>query len=1666
MNLPSFIRRTGTAAGLLLLAAGLSIWLFSRLRTPPPAASDPGPTLQEAAIASRTAVRAVRPHLSAPPTAPSPDGPAIRLRTGIVRPGVPLDAASAHARSSARGLPWLVLFDAPVHPEWRTAIEQAGGVIRSYLPDHALLTEGTAEARDRIRRLPHVAWTGEYRPEQKIQPLLAALAREEPALPVPVTLQTFAPDDVDGLAGELAAAGASDIRTAPGRRWGLVRAALPARAAIEMARLPEVQWVEYHEPPRILNDMARASERLNVDAVREVHGLDGAGQIVAIADTGLDSGDVATLHPDFGGRLIQVLDIGRLTNWSDTYYHGTHVAASVLGTGAASDGQYRGVAPGAGLVFQSILDPYDYLALPDDLNELYGPTFDLGARVHSDSWGSAVAGEYTSDAMTTDEFIWDHPGMLITFAAGNAGTDGDYDGLVDPLSLDSPASAKNVLAVGASESGRPPGSGGRTAATYGQLWYIDYRAEPLRSDYVSSGPPGTPPGMAAYSSRGPAADGRTKPDIVAPGTDIISARSRASSDTGWGLLAGNTNYCFMGGTSMSTPLAAGSALLVRQYATDVLGLDSPSAALLKSALAGGARSLSPGQYGTGAAREIPPAPRPNSVEGWGLIDVGGTLFPTNGLTAVLMEGPEPLATGQSVAFPFAVTSPAPLTAVMAYSDYPSALAAAVNLVNDLDLTLTAPGGAVHHPNGLSGPDTLNNLEGVDVPAPAPGVWTLTVTATNVPEGPQPFALYLRGAIALPAAIEHTPLETTWITDAPYPVAAEVTSAGALDPASVLLHWNTTGVTNDFATVAMTTTNGRLFEASIPPQPVGTRVHYYLSAGPAELPATHPAGFPAELHAFDVTPPIALAVSGLPGSFFSVEPAYGLHTLASNANLRAEAFYPPDGTNGWRTACAGWQGAGSVPASGTGSVCTFTLTGPSIITWLWQEQTALTHESSPTGALSGITWHAAGSAASSLEAPEHHAAGAVELSFAGWEVDGARWPADGAPSPLQITGLPMPAPRTATARYLPSSRDLDGNGLPDWFEERFFGAIGQDRYGDPDGDGHENELEAADHTDPLDAGSFPVPPVILHDPLPSPALSPAPWPVEASITDNHRVAAATLHWQRNGGLLRSAPMTNTAGNLFAASILSPARDGDVITYSLSASDDAGYAAQSAVWTVSVAYARIAVAPDSFNVSLPRDSQTNLSLSIQNTGGRDLEIDLELAPIGFADDMESGTNGWTRPDGNPDWHLSSQESASPDHAWYCGQAITRIYRNSTHAALVSPPIQLAAAAPRLDFLHRARFEIDQDDPSGVHYWDSGVLEISANGGATWAPLVPEGGYPGLITSNPASPFAPDTPCFVDTADWDPVGADLSAYAGREVHIRFRFGADAYVVAEGWRVDDVVVSPRTEYNGWLSFPITNWNIGVGFGVAVPIDLDTTPLPPMASGHYALLVHHNDPETPSPIVVPVALHNLTRRVRVTSDGPGAADPAGEFLLEAGEPFAAAFTAEAGAFIADLRSNSVPLPLPIPVATQAFSWTSLPGNLDLHAVFAPVLDDGLVPPEWLAEFNLTNRHWMAEASLDPDRDGYLTWQEHALGLNPTNPADARLIVDFENRHPGTNAWRLVWHAYTNRSASYSILASTNPAWGGFTVFTNLPAVPPVMTSPPLLPPFRYFGLQFHEPGH
>lgn len=1639
-------------AAMVLLAA-FQRMVFSAFVKPPK------PTkLADAAAQSSSIVRSAR--LMLPPSPPF-DGtkPAIHLKTACIRPETSVAAAlPSHRRPSSRGMPWMVMFSEPIQRNLRRQLDSIGASIRSYLPVNALLIEIPPDRIDALRHLPAYKWSGEYRPEYKVQPLLSAVAEQHPDLIVPITMQTFSADDIMFLRNALRNLGASDIQTATSARWGLARAALPASIAVRLALEPEVQWIECHVPATPANDIARSPAQLNVEEVHATLGLDGLGQIVAVADTGLDSGNLDTLHPDLAGRVLHVFDIGRLTNWSDTYFHGTHVAASLLGTGTSSSGRFRGMAPGAQLVFQSIMDAAGNLSLPANLSDLYMPPYSLGARIHSDSWGSAVAGEYNADSMTTDEAVWNQPDLFVAFAAGNEGADYDRDGVVDSGSLNAPASAKNVLAVGASESGRAPGTGGKTSVGYGYAWGYKFRVPPIATDLISSSPGSNPQGMAAFSSRGPTQDGRIKPDVVAPGTDIISARSRASADTGWGLVVDNMDYCFMGGTSMATPLVAGAAAIVRQYCVD-RGIGNPSAALLKAAIVGSARSLSPGQYGTGNYREIPDAPRPNWVEGWGQVDVGGLLLPAEFNQSVFIEGPEPLFVGETNEWPFWVHRSAPITAVMAYSDYPSALSAGVNLVNDLDLVLVGPTGETWHPNGREVPDSLNNVEGIDFSSPATGKWTAVVSGRNIPEGPQPYALFLRGSVHMPINILHEPLENTISTNESYRVEAVLESSGTIEDNGVRLIWIASGSQAGFATAPMTTTNGSLYESSIPAHPMGTRIWYYIVAGPTEYPSYHPAEAPLQMHVFDVAPPVLLSISGHPTNHMESVPAYGQHLMASNRQIFAQALFPEMGLAGHRLACVGWIGSGSVPPYGAEASCSFVITNDSSLAWNWEPQLALVQRSEPEGAVATTTWHRADGWANSIVAPERFRPADIELVFSGWQVDGSRYPEGNHPSPLQIVDLSMTSPRSSIAMYLPENADEDANGLPDWFELRYWGQLGQNRFADPDNDGFENELEAADHSNPRDSISVPISPNVRLIPLPSSMDFPAPWLVCANASDNDMVESVFLHWQRNGGIWRTASMTNAQGSsTYCGTIPSPARDGDVVAYRVSARDMAGFYAETMAYTVCVSYARARFLDTTIEAHAPGNTTTNANLSVLNAGSQPLVVSMDSIAVGFFDDMENGTNGWSHPDGNVDWHLSAVDSHSPNTAWYCGRESTQKYLDSTHASLATPSIRLGAISPKVTFFHRARFEPDQSDATGVRYWDSGLVEISENGGTTWKSLLPEGGYPGLITSNPASPFAPDTPCFVDTVGWTFSSADLSEFAGREIQIRFRFGADQYVVSEGWRIDDVEVLPHSRFDGWLSFPATNAVIPPGLGTIFPLLLDSTPVPPMETAHLAVRIFHNDPEQPSPMVVPASLMNTTRRVRIAAIGPGTSNPSGELFVQEGQPFSMSLAAASGYFIADVSANGKTLPMDYLATTQSLEWTHLDANLDLRAVFSPMLEDNSVPVEWLALHGLTTRHWMAEASLDADLDGLLTWQEFAVGSNPTNPADAPLALRLLPPKSPDAAWRLAWHGFTNRSATYVVL-STPHLGDAFEESLVVPANPPVMTSPPLPPSGRYFGV-------
>ena len=513
------------------------------------------------------------------------------------------------------------------------------------------------------------------------------------------------------------------------------------------AHEPALEWLEPR--PWFVNFNDEARHIMNVTGVSSTSsmgststgwtGLDGSGVIVTVADTGLDNGvNNSNMHPDFADHIVDVVSFG-VPSGTCSYYslstcndgaadewsgHGTHVAGSVLGDGTHSNGAIQGAAPEARLYFQAIeteatisgtTDGY-LLGIPNNLYDLFEPAYDNGSRVHTNSWGSAVNGQYTTSSAQADasaHILWD---MAILFAAGNEGTDGNSDGEVDLDSMSSPGTAKNVITVGATENDRSS-----VTSTWGGWWPGDYPANPINSDRQAN----NIEGMAAFSSRGPTDDSRLKPDVSAPGAWILSTKSRDTTDVGWG--AYNTSYTYMGGTSMATPLTAGATALLIQHLDDNLGHSQPSSALVKAILAASSTDMA-GQYSssTNGAGET----APNDHEGWGRVDMW------TAVNASFVDN-ESVSTNDERGWSFNVPNGADDFRVMlAWTDPASTPAASTHLVNDLDLAVKDPSGTW---TNLS--NNEDNLRGLTFTAPAQGTWEVHVIGTNVPQGgPQMFAM--------------------------------------------------------------------------------------------------------------------------------------------------------------------------------------------------------------------------------------------------------------------------------------------------------------------------------------------------------------------------------------------------------------------------------------------------------------------------------------------------------------------------------------------------------------------------------------------------------------------------------------------------------------------------------------------------------------------------------------------------------------------------------------------------------------------------------------------------------------------------------------------------------------------------------------------------------------
>ena len=563
----------------------------------------------------------------------------------------------------------------------------------------------------------------------------AGMARFRPVRAGTVTVRPSSPADLEKIEKAIVAAGGRLVGRCGVRSSPSIRAEVDDKVLQRIAGMAEVRGLENVRRNRLHNDVAAGLMGVTnvwpqANAGVPSLGLTGKGQFITTSDSGIDTGKMETMHRDFTNNLIgfSTLDYSYRDSWGrsrrgttlsyDADGHGTHTAGSIVGDGTSSGGQIKGVAHGARLWAWFCMGSEGGIWTPMYMDDLFRPQgLTAGtAYIHSASWGNEAC-QYDEESRSIDDYCWRNPDFLPVFSAGNAGA---------AFSVGSQAGAKNVLAVGSSQSYRPDESS-------------DYE-DPYQAKY--------PNRVSGFSSQGPMPDGRIKPDVVAPGSWILSTRSSMpSADDYWDEYPPNAAYAYNGGTSMACPLTAGAAALVREWLVNRRGFAAPSAALLKAVLTGGAAELHGKPYSNVSSAA------PNATEGWGRVDLAASLEPDGG-RAVYLADYLPFHTGSNLVFTVTTTNDAPLEAQLVWVDYPGEVypdTASPVLVNNLDLVVTRGDGesdSVWLGNGGESADALNNVESVRLASAAKGVYAVAVKGMSIPHPSEEggaAALYLRGA---------------------------------------------------------------------------------------------------------------------------------------------------------------------------------------------------------------------------------------------------------------------------------------------------------------------------------------------------------------------------------------------------------------------------------------------------------------------------------------------------------------------------------------------------------------------------------------------------------------------------------------------------------------------------------------------------------------------------------------------------------------------------------------------------------------------------------------------------------------------------------------------------------------------------------------------------------
>ncbi|MFM2082981.1 MAG: hypothetical protein RL380_1672, partial [Verrucomicrobiota bacterium] len=425
---------------------------------------------------------------------------------------------------------YLVQARGAVDKTFRDALAQAGAEIVSYIPNNAYLVTATAAAAAQIARSPRTQSVQPFAPYFKAKSDLLEVMLAGDKLAETNALQTLVfPGQREPTLAALRALGA-EVLGEENSGIGLVLTVKPAAAPLaSIARLGGVHTLQIVKPRRTANDLTRVLMGVVTNtitgATNNYLGLTGSNVCVNVNDFGFD-----VTHPDLAPRVVE--DVFNVSPGTDTDGHGTHVMGIIASSGGQSatvtnasgsviGADFRGKAPAATIFGMTIQNYYPHT---DTYLQEKTATHTNKPYISNNSWGLLNGGGYDITAASYDAAVRDAlPGvtgsqpLVFVFAAGNEGFGNNAGNGGEPDTISSPATAKNVISVGASELPR-------------NLTNLVTLPGTSPTQIFLAGTDSTND-VAAYSSRGNVGIGtegdfgRFKPDVVAPGSFVVSTRS-------------------------------------------------------------------------------------------------------------------------------------------------------------------------------------------------------------------------------------------------------------------------------------------------------------------------------------------------------------------------------------------------------------------------------------------------------------------------------------------------------------------------------------------------------------------------------------------------------------------------------------------------------------------------------------------------------------------------------------------------------------------------------------------------------------------------------------------------------------------------------------------------------------------------------------------------------------------------------------------------------------------------------------------------------------------------------------------------------------------------------------------------------------------------------------